>query len=402
MARVLTRPLFRKGGLSQTPRPTYRGGGLTTIRPRYRNGGMNGIMSGIVPRRGYANGPATPEEILERIQVQGLPYLTMPKIEDKYQKFIKRKDPITYPEEGSLVAGYDEGKQALHEFYQTPEGEEYIKKPLIAKMKEQVAKRKAAGLPVDEIVTKETVAGPMEYLQEEAVPGEVKTIPDIETPVVSDEEAMESYMKMFEKAAGTDPDETKRSKWLELAKFGANVLGQPGGDLAGAIGKAAAPSIEGLGKTMAEDRAAKRQLRIAGLQAYLKGKDPGTIGKAVKDIMAANKNLSKQEALTLALRSGTATRESTAEDRTQKIQDTLYKSGFVKNEVYARDAALALQESVEQGVPSTRYTKLPEDPGDRKDGAYYIDPDSGILGRYNKSTKEIIEPGDPGFKPKKK
>ena len=55
MARVLTRPLFRKGGLSQTPRPTYRGGGLTTIRPRYRNGGMNGIMSGIVPRSGYQN-----------------------------------------------------------------------------------------------------------------------------------------------------------------------------------------------------------------------------------------------------------------------------------------------------------------------------------------------------------
>ena len=60
MARVLTRPLFRKGGLSQTPRPTHRGGGLTTIRPRYRNGGMNGIMSGIVPRRGYANGPNIP------------------------------------------------------------------------------------------------------------------------------------------------------------------------------------------------------------------------------------------------------------------------------------------------------------------------------------------------------
>ena len=30
-------------------------------------------------------------------------------------KFIKRKDPITYPEEGSLVAGYDEGKQAVYD-----------------------------------------------------------------------------------------------------------------------------------------------------------------------------------------------------------------------------------------------------------------------------------------------
>ena len=82
MARILTRPMFRKGGLSQTARPSYRGGGVTAIRPGYRSGGMNGNMSGIVPRRGYADGPATPEEILERIQVQGLPYLTLPKIED--------------------------------------------------------------------------------------------------------------------------------------------------------------------------------------------------------------------------------------------------------------------------------------------------------------------------------
>ena len=63
MPRILTRPMFRKGGLSQTARPTYQGGGVTAIRPRYRNGGLNGIMSGIVPRRGYADGPATPEEI---------------------------------------------------------------------------------------------------------------------------------------------------------------------------------------------------------------------------------------------------------------------------------------------------------------------------------------------------
>ena len=72
------------------------------------------------------------------------------------------------------------------------------------------------------------------------------------------------------------------------------------------------------------------------------------------------------------------------------------------NEVYARDTAIALQESVKQGIPSTRYTKLPEDKDKREDGAYYVDPKSGILGRYNKSTGEIIEPGDPGFKPEKK
>ena len=54
MARILTRPMFRKGGLSKAPRPSYRGGGVTTVRPGYRGGGrMTGIMSGIVDRRPY-------------------------------------------------------------------------------------------------------------------------------------------------------------------------------------------------------------------------------------------------------------------------------------------------------------------------------------------------------------
>ena len=86
MARILTRPLFRKGGLSKTPRPSYRGGGVTAIRPGYRGGGMNGIMSGIVPRRGYANQgfvATTPEIYLEQQKIKGLPYLTLPKIESK-------------------------------------------------------------------------------------------------------------------------------------------------------------------------------------------------------------------------------------------------------------------------------------------------------------------------------
>ena len=69
MARILTRPLFRKGGLSKTPRPSYRGGGVTAIRPGYRGGGrMSGIMSGIVPRRGYADGPNIPGTPIVPIQ----------------------------------------------------------------------------------------------------------------------------------------------------------------------------------------------------------------------------------------------------------------------------------------------------------------------------------------------
>ena len=53
-------------------------------------------------------------------------------------------------------------------------------------------------------------------------------------------------MKMFSDAFGESEEDASRERFLQLAKFGANLLGQPGGDLSGAIGRAAAPSIEGL------------------------------------------------------------------------------------------------------------------------------------------------------------
>jgi hypothetical protein len=56
----------------------------------------------------------------------------------------------------------------------------------------------------------------------------------------------EDLLPLFKSELSADEDELKRQKYLELAKFGANILAQPGGDLVGAIGKAGAPSLEGL------------------------------------------------------------------------------------------------------------------------------------------------------------
>jgi len=378
MARILSRPMFRKGGLSKAPRPSYRGGGVTAIRPRYKQGGrMTGIMSGIVPRTNAYAGYYNPETF--KVPTQNL-------TEQKPwwgQRLYDWLNPT--PEE------------VMERYNRRLEGVE----PIIKTRKYRQEQDKIKEEKYPEI--KDTVSGPFDYLQPKtpkiSKKGD-KTI-DMSTPVVSDEEAMESYMKMFEKAAGTEPDEIKKSKWLELAKVGLGVAGAPGGDLLGTIAREGQKGIEGLSKIEGEESAGKRQLRIAGLSAYLKGKDPGSIGKAVRDIMAANPNLNKQEALALALRSGTATRESTAESKTQDIATSLYDDGFVESKTKARGAAIALQESVEQGVPATRYTKLPEK-DKREDGAYYIDPKTGVLGRYNKSTGELIEPGEPGFKPEKK
>ena len=261
MARILTRPMFRKGGLSQTARPSYRGGGVTAIRPGYRGGGMNGIMSGIVPRRGYADGPATPEEILERIQVQGLPYLTLPKIEDKYQSFIKRQDPITFPEEGALVSGYGEGKEALYDFYQTPQGEKYFKEPLIEKMKKQVAERKAKGLDVsDDAIVEE--------------PEKTTTENELDTSGVVDtrsdfERIFNEYLPVIQDQLKPDEDSAIRDRYLALAKFGTSLMGQPGGDLAGAVGRASQKPLDDLGTIAAQERKDKQTPKLLALQATL-------------------------------------------------------------------------------------------------------------------------------------
>jgi len=90
--------------------------------------------------------------------------------------------------------------------------------------------------------------------------------PDKGDDTPSDEDTMESYLKMFREAAGDDPEQTRRERFLELARFGANLLAQPGGDLVGAVGRAAAPSIEGLARSAAASKQTDKEVRLAALK----------------------------------------------------------------------------------------------------------------------------------------
>ena len=63
----------------------------------------------------------------------------------------------------------------------------------------------------------------------------------------SDKQVMQEYMDMFKESLGADKDELNRQRFLEIAKFGANLLAQPGGQSLGeAVGKAGAPALEGI------------------------------------------------------------------------------------------------------------------------------------------------------------
>ena len=124
---------------------------------------------------------------------------------------------------------------------------------------------------------------------------------------------------------------------------------------------------------MAGDRDAKRQLKIAGLSAYLKSKDPGAIGKAVKDIMAANPDLTMKEALTIAVRSGQTGKETTKESRIQEYQSVLLGS---KGAPEDKRKARALAEKIENsGLGFSNFEPLPDEP---VEGEYYYDKNGKI------------------------
>lgn len=205
----------------------------------------------------------------------------------------------------------------------------------------------------------------------------------------------EDLLPLFKSELSADEDELKRQKYLELAKFGANILAQPGGDLVGAIGKAGAPSLEGLTRIAETKRRANQSAKAMALEAALKQADPGTIMKQVRDIMRLDDSLTKKEALAKVLSTGSATKEATSQGRIDDYATDLLESDYVKDKKAAKAAAEAVEESnlgigVFQKDPGENYT-----PGD-----YYIFK-NGKVGKYigkDKNGKDdFAEPGDDNF-----
>ena len=272
MARVLTRPLFRKGGLSQTPRPTHRGGGLTTIRPRYRNGGMNGIMSGIVPRRGYANGPNIP----------GTPIVPVQALTEQEPWWGQRLYNWVNPTSGDII-------QRMQKVQTAPSLVEEMTKPAPIEFRTQ-AEADAYIAANPEYKGKIKIRSTGQTIDTKLPPS--SNVPEIitgtngakEDTSQSDLESLQDYMKMFAAASAADPDETRKANWLEVAKIGANILAQPGGDLTGAIGKATSRSLEGISKRIAADKAAKQQAKLLGLKVGAEAMGGGEFGRKINTL----------------------------------------------------------------------------------------------------------------------
>ena len=116
---------------------------------------------------------------------------------------------------------------------------------------------------------------------------------------------------MFKETLGVDDEDYKKDAYLELARFGTNLMAQPGGSLTQAIGRAAEKPLEGIGEIIGEKRAAERRPKELALQAALRESEPGSIGKSVRDLMKLG--YTKDQAIKEIVegRGGDATKQAT-------------------------------------------------------------------------------------------
>jgi hypothetical protein len=238
MDRILKRPMFRMGGRSDD--------GIMSVRPKYQEGGDVGIFTRISNALNPTSG-----EIIKRMQdAQSATSLGE-----------RLFSPSTAPLEFRTQAEASEFLEA---------NPEYIRPIKI--------------LSDDKIINLESTndtGQPSNVPGTPIVPNPQKKISTTggKTGEQSDQELIKSYMDMFSEAMGESKEDVSRQRYLELAKFGANLLGQPGGDLVGSIGRAAAPSIQGLAEGAARKSAGDREIKLAGLKTAIAQMDDPTADK---------------------------------------------------------------------------------------------------------------------------
>tara|TARA_R100001480_G_scaffold14503_7_gene23368 strand:- start:100 stop:1242 length:1143 start_codon:yes stop_codon:yes gene_type:complete len=377
--RILKRPMFRMGGRSDD--------GIMSVRPGFKRG--TSLLT-------------DPQLYLEAEKLKQKPFLSNKKIEDKYQDAIESADlsvDFSDVEGGLRLPGSFQQKEiAKAEFLKTPEGEAFFKKPLLEQQSKEIEEREALGVPIPDNTI--NLSSDLEEDQDSSITlkGKPVSADDTETQKLSDNDLKTMYqdlLPLFKSELSADEDELKRQKYLELAKFGANLLAQPGGNLIGAIGKAGASSLEGLSRIAETKRKTDAGAKAMALEAALKQADPGTIMKQVRDIMRLDPSLTQKEALAKVLSTGSATKGRTKQSRIDNYATDLIESDYVTDKKSAKSAAEAIEES---GLGIGVFQK---DPGsDYAPGAFYIFK-NGKVGKYigkDKNGKDdFAEPGDDNF-----
>jgi len=333
MNRILKRPMFRMGGRSDD--------GIMSLRPRYEEGGNVGFFQGIL----NALNPTT-GQIVQRIQKQQ-----------------------SAPSLGEVL--FSPSKKPLEFRTQSEAGEFLEANPDFMRPIKILESDETINVPSDDTVTGSGTVTPGV--------GTINTETNGTDKQQSDQELIKSYMDMFSEAMGESEDDVSRQRYLELAKFGANLLGQPGGDLLGSIGRAAVPSIQGLAEGAARKSAADREIKLAGL----------------KTAIAQMDNPTAQKIKTLARMSGIDEK-----DVAKLMLDTDSDSDFelqikaLEGSVGAENAFKIAEQITDAGLKLSQVKPIPVDKkGKPKEGVpdgYYYDEDANIY-KVEKGKPSILK-----------
>ena len=225
----------------------------------------------------------------------------------------------------------------------------------------------------------------------------------IDTPITGDMEsdlmkAYKEYAPLFEKELGVSPEDTKKQLYMQLAKFGAGLAAQPGGDLVGAIGKAAEKPLEGAGEVVKDVSTAKRQAKLLALQTAISENQPGNVGKALKDIAKAYK-VSMSEAADIYAKWQTNNTTALAADVSAYRKFAADKG--VNPEGFQRSIRKFLADPKLADLVGKFNEVLPEDIEDATNKEYYITTQGELVRVVD---GQILTSKDAGFKdkPKKK
>jgi len=349
----------------------------------FRKGGTpnEGIMSGLKETRpGYAQGVGPGlEQIIagEKLKMSGKPYYTEPYIQKKFGDYTSKffaKPEMDLAELGGY--GFIETPQSAEEagimkFIQTQPEKAYelFKKGELGgtdyskKQAEQIKAAEEAGLGIDfklpEIKTEPT---------KEPKP-EPKVGP--EKAPKSDTDTIKDYMDMFKTALAEDPDEIRRQKYLQLAQFGANLLAQPGGDLAAAIGKAAEPSLAGLAKIQERKQDVATKAKLLGVEAAMK---KGQLAQNIQDLV--DLGYSREEAIKKIVEegSGSATRQATEQKAREQLTSYISDTHGMPSATASRISGKIFA----SGVPDYFYDLIPTNPTQEDIGKYFYDKQGNI------------------------
>ena len=393
MNRILRRPMFRMGG---TPN--------------------EGIMTGLTnPRMGYSTGtgPGLEELIAgEALKQERGPYFTESFIQNKFEDF--KTDLFKDPNEGILD---DTGIGALggYGFIEAPDSPKIAAaKRLVQEQPEKAYKlfkegkldgtnygqkqtqqktiAKDAGLNIDFGLKLDSKNVPDAVGE---VPKEVST--ERKTSKVDTEGAnLEEYINMFKTAVGGEEDDARRDKFLQLAKFGTNLLAQPGGNLVSAIGKAAQEPIRGLERSAARRQEAERQAKLLGTKAFVEQMDDPTLKKLRLYSRLTGKDLKDSANVLFGTASDRKTEAAVEADFAKGARDDGLVLNTAASNVYAKDAKKMI-DSEDEGLINIlgRLKKFDKDTA--KEGEYYVAPNGRVVRFTGDSEKPFLQINDTGF-----